>query len=64
MAFNPKNDGTLALMLEYNIPITRENYLMLAFAGNPPKDLDGETLEELRENGVGNIAPDTNPHEN
>jgi hypothetical protein len=58
MAFN-KNDGTLALMLEYNIPITRENYLMLAFAGKPPESLDAETIEELRENGVGNIAPDT-----
>ena len=31
-----KLDGTLRLLLEHNIPITRENYLNLAFAGKPP----------------------------
>jgi hypothetical protein len=59
-----KPDGTLKLLAEFNIPITRENYLNLAFAGKPPKELDGEMIEELRESGVGNIAPDTSASEN
>jgi hypothetical protein len=36
-------DGTIRLLEEYGIPVTRENYLDLAFAGNPPEEpLDGE----------------------
>ena len=54
-----KPDGTLKLLAEYNIPITRENYLNLAFAGKPPKELDGEIIEDLRESGVSNIVPDS-----
>lgn len=58
MPFN-KNDGTIRLMLEHNIPITRENYLDLAFAGKPPKELDDEIAEMLVEIGVSNIMPDS-----
>jgi hypothetical protein len=54
-----KLDGTLRLLLEYNIPITRENYLNLAFAGKPPQDIDGEIAEELADLGVSTIMPDS-----
>jgi hypothetical protein len=59
-----KIDGTLALMLEFDVPVTQEKYLMLAFAGHPPSELDGEMLEELRESGVGNIVADNSTTEN
>lgn len=36
-------DGTVRILERLGIPVTRENYLMLAFAGHPPEDpLDGE----------------------
>ena len=54
-----KLDGTLKLLLAYNIPITRESYLELAFAGKPPEELDEETAEHLVEIGVSNIMPDS-----
>lgn len=41
-------DGTVKLLQRYGIPVTRENYLRLAFAGNPPQEpLDGEIEAEL-----------------
>ena len=41
-------DGTVRLLEQYGIPVTRENYLRLAFAGNPPEEpLDGEIEAEL-----------------
>ena len=44
------NDGTVRLLTEYGIPVTRENYLMLAFAGKPPEEpLDGEVEAQLPE---------------
>ena len=46
---NSQHDGTLALLKKYGIPVTRENYLQLAFAGNPPDELDGEVEAELEE---------------
>jgi hypothetical protein len=43
-------DGTVRLLQKYGIPVTRENYLRLAFAGNPPEEpLDGEIESELPE---------------
>ena len=42
-----KLDGTLRLLLEHNIPITRQNYLDLAFAWKPPEELDEELLCEF-----------------
>jgi hypothetical protein len=48
--FSFEPDGTLQLMKEHNIPMTRENYLRLAFAGNPPAEpLDAEVEAELPE---------------
>jgi len=43
----PPEDGTLALLRKHHIPVTRENYLRLAFLGNPPDELDGELEAEL-----------------
>jgi hypothetical protein len=41
-------DGTLRLMEEHHIPVTRHNYLMLAFLGNPPAEpLPAEIEMEL-----------------
>jgi hypothetical protein len=41
-------DGTVRLLEELGIPVNRENYLRLAFAGNPPQEpLDGEIEAEL-----------------
>lgn len=41
-------DGTVRLLQKYGILVTRENYLRLAFAGNPPQEpLDGEIEAEL-----------------
>jgi hypothetical protein len=41
-------DGTVRLLEKFGIPVTRENYLQLAFAGNPPQEpLDGEIEAEL-----------------
>ncbi|MGC2278978.1 MAG: hypothetical protein WA603_03125, partial [Candidatus Acidiferrales bacterium] len=53
-----KPDGTIKLLLEYNIPITRECYLDLAFAGNPPEELDPEIAEELIDLRISRILPD------
>ena len=45
-------DGTVKILERLGIPVTRENYLRLAFAGHPPVELDGEIEamipEELR----------------
>jgi hypothetical protein len=41
-------DGTVRLLEKFGIPVTRENYLQLAFAGNPPEEpLDQEIEEQL-----------------
>lgn len=41
-------DGTMRLLMQLGLPLTRENYLRLAFAGNPPEEpLDGEIEAEL-----------------
>jgi hypothetical protein len=43
-------DSTLAMMREHHIPLTRENYLALAFMGNPPDEpLDAELEASLPE---------------
>lgn len=43
-------DGTVMILQKLGIPVTRENYLRLAFAGNPPEEpLDGEIEAELPE---------------
>lgn len=35
-------DGTTQTLRECGVPVTWENYLMLAFMGNLPEELDGE----------------------
>jgi hypothetical protein len=42
----PDTDGLLKLMRRYNIPITRENYLHLAYMGTYSKPPVGLTLED------------------
>ena len=43
-------DGTVRRLQELGIPVTRENYLRLAFMGNPPEEpLDGEVEDMLPE---------------
>lgn len=39
--------GTLRLLEKYGIPVTGENYLLLAFAGEPPEEMDGELAAEM-----------------
>jgi hypothetical protein len=41
------DDGLLKLMRGFNIPITREDYLNLAYMGEPPAALTPEQEEEL-----------------
>jgi hypothetical protein len=42
-------DIVLEKMKEEGIPMTRENYLELAYMGNPPEELDGEEEAALPE---------------
>ena len=42
-------DGVIKLMREAGVEITRENYLIVAFMGNPPAEIDGEILAEIPE---------------
>jgi hypothetical protein len=42
-------DGVLDLMWEAGVELTRENYLALAYLGNPPEQLDAEAESELPE---------------
>jgi len=40
-------DTTLELMKQHNIPLTRENYLAIAYFGNPPAKLSAEEEFQL-----------------
>jgi hypothetical protein len=35
------------LMEENGIPLTRDNYLLVAYLGHPPKEIDPEVEEEM-----------------
>lgn len=39
---NTPKDIVLQRMKEYNVPLTRQNYLDMAYMGNPPEDTGGE----------------------
>jgi hypothetical protein len=53
-----KPDGTVRQLTELGIALTRENYLMLAFAGKPPKEpVDGE-IEAMLPDGIRNEDDD------
>jgi hypothetical protein len=41
------DDGVLALMRRYGIPETREEYLQLAYMGDPPAELNAEQEANL-----------------
>jgi len=42
------SDSTVESLNQLGLPVTRENYLRLAFMGNPPDEpLDGEIEAEL-----------------
>jgi hypothetical protein len=43
------SDAVVRLMEKANIPLTRENYLMVAYLGNPPEVLGAEEEAELPE---------------
>ena len=40
-------DHILDFMKRHDIPITRENYLDIAYLGAPPDELDAETEADL-----------------
>jgi len=42
-------DGVLRFMKQHDIPLTRENYLEIAYMGTPPEELDPEEEVELPE---------------
>jgi hypothetical protein len=41
------NDCVLALMKRKGVPLTRENYLDIAYWGNPPDEIGGEIEAEI-----------------
>ena len=41
------NDIVLEAMKRNNIPLTRQNYLDIAYMGNPPEDVGGEIEAEI-----------------
>jgi len=47
LAAEIKSDAVLAYMVEKNIPLTRQNYLTLAYLGDVPEPLGVEQEAEL-----------------
>ena len=42
-------DSVLRFMKQHDVPVTRENYLDVAYLGNPPEELSAEEEAELPE---------------
>ncbi|QDP57954.1 MAG: hypothetical protein Unbinned2189contig1000_39 [Prokaryotic dsDNA virus sp.] len=42
-------DGFIALMKKYDIPLTKENYLELVYNGDVPSELEAEEIAALPE---------------
>ena len=42
-------DGFIALMKKYDIPLTKENYLELVYNGDVPTELEAEEIASLPE---------------
>jgi len=42
-------DSVLRFMKQHDVPVTRENYLDVAYLGNPPEELSAEEQAELPE---------------
>jgi len=40
-------DVAVELLKKARVPVTRENYLNMAYLGNPPKELEAEQEAEL-----------------
>jgi hypothetical protein len=58
-------DCVLDYMENHNIPLTRDNYLDLAYFGNPPAELSAEEEAELQEQfQVWNTDEDGDDQEN
>jgi hypothetical protein len=47
MKDHPDDDAVLAIMRRYNMPMTREKYLELAYMGSPPEELGAEEEANL-----------------
>ena len=45
-----EHDPTLKFLQDHDLPLTRANYLAIAWLGNPPKELDAEQEAELPDN--------------
>jgi hypothetical protein len=43
------DDPVLAMLKYYGIPVTRQNYLELAYCGHPPEELSAEEEADLAE---------------
>jgi hypothetical protein len=41
------DDMVLRLMVEKGVPLTRQNYLDIAYFGNPPEEIGGEILASI-----------------
>jgi hypothetical protein len=41
------DDMVLRLMVEKGVPLTRQNYLDIAYWGNPPEEIGGEIEAEI-----------------
>lgn len=41
------DDIVLALMIEKGVPLTRDNYLHIAYMGSPPDEIGGEILASV-----------------
>lgn len=41
------DDCVLAWMIENGVPLTRENYLHIAFMGSPPEEIGGEIEAQI-----------------
>ena len=42
-------DYVVEFMKRHDVPLTRDNYLQIAYMGNPPEELDAEDEAELPE---------------
>ena len=47
-----EHDSTLKFLKENDLPLTKANYLAVAWLGNPPKELDAEADAELPQNSA------------
>jgi len=46
---NEDEDGVIVMMRKFNIPLTRKNYLDLAYMGDVPEELSAEEEADIPE---------------